>query len=94
MDDFIFASADLKLFGGGGQYVTDVRAVQKLLQDVEEAITVINKGEAFYKWDQTHYPEVEVIKEIIEPYQKVFGLVLQWQRTENRSDLSLMHVTI
>ncbi|XP_040909250.1 dynein heavy chain 12, axonemal [Toxotes jaculatrix] len=66
------------------QYVSDVRTVQKLLQEAEEAIAFINKEEAFYKWDLTCYPEVEVIKANIEPYQKLFGLVLMWQRTENR----------
>lgn len=71
-----------------GQYITDVRTVQKLLQEAEETIVFINKEEAFYKWDLTCYPEVEVIKDSIEPYQKLFGLVLKWQRTENRSDFS------
>ncbi|XP_029012096.1 dynein axonemal heavy chain 12 [Betta splendens] len=66
------------------QYVTDVRTVQKLLQEAEEEISVINKAEAFFNSDLTSYPEVEVIKDTIEPYQKLFGLVLHWQRTENR----------
>ncbi|XP_070695267.1 dynein axonemal heavy chain 12 [Pempheris klunzingeri] len=66
------------------QYVTDARTVQKLLQEAEEVIVLINKEEAFYKWEQTCYPEVEVIKDSIEPYQKLFGFVLKWQRTENR----------
>uniref|UniRef100_A0A8C9Y8Q9 Dynein axonemal heavy chain 12 n=1 Tax=Sander lucioperca TaxID=283035 RepID=A0A8C9Y8Q9_SANLU len=70
--------------------MTDVRTVQKLLQEAEEAIVFINKEEDFYKWDQTCYPELEVIKDSIEPYQKLFGLVLKWQRTENRSDFRLM----
>lgn len=73
------------------QYVADVRTVQKLLQDAEETINCINDEEAFYEWEQTFYPEVEVIKETIEPYQKLFGLILTWQRTENRSDFGLMH---
>ncbi|KAA8590936.1 hypothetical protein FQN60_001879 [Etheostoma spectabile] len=68
----------------GRRYMTDVRTVQKLLQEAEEAIVFINKEEVFYKWDQTCYPELEVIKDNIEPYQKLFGLVLKWQRTENR----------
>uniref|UniRef100_A0A3Q3B332 Dynein axonemal heavy chain 12 n=1 Tax=Kryptolebias marmoratus TaxID=37003 RepID=A0A3Q3B332_KRYMA len=68
------------------QYVADIRKVQKLLQDAEEAIVLINKEEAFYKWDLTSYPEVEVLKESIEPYQKLFGFVLKWQRTENWMD--------
>ncbi|XP_030623788.1 dynein heavy chain 12, axonemal [Chanos chanos] len=66
------------------QYATDVRTVQKRLQDVEKSILYINKDEAFYKWEQTTYPEVEIIKENIESYQKLFGLVLKWQRTEKR----------
>ncbi|KAM9752840.1 dynein axonemal heavy chain 12 [Menidia menidia] len=66
------------------QYVADVRTVQKLLQEADETIDLINNEEAFYKWDQSHYPEVEVIKERIEPYQKLFGFIHRWQRTENR----------
>uniref|UniRef100_A0AAX7UY72 Dynein axonemal heavy chain 12 n=1 Tax=Astatotilapia calliptera TaxID=8154 RepID=A0AAX7UY72_ASTCA len=66
------------------QYVADVRIVQKLLHEAEEAITIINKEEAFYKWDLTCFPEVEIINENIEPYQKLFGFVLNWQRTESR----------
>lgn len=72
------------------QYVTDVRTVQKLLQEAEEAIIFINKEEDFYEMDQTFYPEVDIIKDSIEPYQKLFGFVLKWQRTENRSDFILM----
>ncbi|XP_071374585.1 dynein axonemal heavy chain 12 [Centroberyx affinis] len=66
------------------QYATDVRAVQKRLQDAEEAIVFINTEEVLYKWEQTCYPEVAVIKESIDPYQKLFGLALKWQRTEKR----------
>ncbi|XP_055788183.1 dynein axonemal heavy chain 12 isoform X2 [Salvelinus fontinalis] len=66
------------------QYVTDVRTVQKRLQDAEEAIDFINKEETLYKWDLSSYPVVEVIKESIEPYQKLFGLVLKWQSTKKR----------
>ncbi|XP_028848515.1 dynein heavy chain 12, axonemal isoform X2 [Denticeps clupeoides] len=66
------------------QYVTDVRALRKSLQDTEEAIAVINKEEAVYNWDLTCYPMIEAIKEKIEPYQKLFGLVLRWQRAERK----------
>uniref|UniRef100_A0A3Q1GHE1 Uncharacterized protein n=1 Tax=Acanthochromis polyacanthus TaxID=80966 RepID=A0A3Q1GHE1_9TELE len=65
------------------QYVADVRSVQKFLQEAEDNIVLINKEEAFYKMDPTSYPQVLVIKESIEPYQKLFGFVLKWQRTEN-----------
>ncbi|KAM9343831.1 dynein axonemal heavy chain 12-like [Pholidichthys leucotaenia] len=66
------------------QYAGDVRTVQKLLQEATDTIAFINKEEAFYQWDLTSYPEVAVIKETIEPYQKLFGFVLNWQRTEYR----------
>ncbi|XP_048874195.1 dynein axonemal heavy chain 12 isoform X2 [Brienomyrus brachyistius] len=66
------------------QYVNDVRTMQKRLQDAEEFIVFINKEEALYKWDQTVYPEVEHIKESLESYQKLFSLVLKWQKTEKR----------
>ncbi|KAI5095774.1 dynein heavy chain 12, axonemal isoform X1 [Silurus meridionalis] len=66
------------------QYVTDVRTMQKRLQEIEESIVFINKEEALYNWDLTVFPEVDIIKENIEPYQKLFGLVLKWQRSEKR----------
>ncbi|XP_053325574.1 dynein axonemal heavy chain 12 [Spea bombifrons] len=66
------------------QYVTDVRTAQKRIADAEEAITFINKEEALYKWDLTSYPELDFLKVNIEPYQKIFGLIYKWQRTEKR----------
>ncbi|KAI7794029.1 dynein axonemal heavy chain 12 [Triplophysa rosa] len=66
------------------QYATDVRTVQKRIQDIEDSIVFINKEEALYKWDQTFYSELEVMKETVEPYQKLFNVVLKWQRTKKR----------
>ncbi|KAI5612480.1 dynein heavy chain 12, axonemal isoform X1 [Silurus asotus] len=66
------------------QYVTDVKTLQKKLQEAEESIVFINKEESLYNWDLTVYPAVDMIKESTEPYQKMFGLVLKWQRTEKR----------
>lgn len=71
------------------QYATDVRTVQKRIQDIEDSIVFINKEEALYKWDQTFYPELEVMKETVEPYQKLFNVVLKWQRTKKRFEKSL-----
>uniref|UniRef100_A0A3B4A2Y1 Dynein axonemal heavy chain 12 n=1 Tax=Periophthalmus magnuspinnatus TaxID=409849 RepID=A0A3B4A2Y1_9GOBI len=71
------------------QYVADIRTVQKLIREAEEAIEYINKEETLYKMEQTSYPEVTVIKESIEPYQKLFGLVLKWQRTEKNKYVTL-----
>ncbi|XP_029456789.1 LOW QUALITY PROTEIN: dynein heavy chain 12, axonemal [Rhinatrema bivittatum] len=66
------------------QYVSDVRIVQKRIQEAEETMEYINKEEALYKWELTTYPEMDALKANIEPYQKIFGLILKWQRTEKR----------
>ena len=61
-----------------------MRTVQKILHSAEEAIEFINNEEALYKWELTCYPELEAIKEDVEPYQALFGLVQKWQRSEKR----------
>ena len=66
------------------QYVTDMRTVQKKLVELEESMVFIHKEEALFKMELSSYPELEILKESIEPYQKFFGLVLRWQRTEKR----------
>ncbi|XP_030888189.1 dynein heavy chain 12, axonemal [Leptonychotes weddellii] len=66
------------------QYVTDVRQLQKRIQESEEAAQFINKEEELFKWELTKYPELDKLKVNIEPYQKFFNLVLRWQRTEKR----------
>lgn len=81
------------MFISFGQYITNIKTVQKYLQVAEDTIAMINKEEEFYKWEQTSYPEVTVIKDGIEPYHRLFGLVLKWQRTENRSDVTLAYNT-
>ncbi|XP_061837093.1 dynein axonemal heavy chain 12-like [Nerophis lumbriciformis] len=65
------------------QYITEVRAVQTLLHEAEEAIADINKDELFHQWEPTCYPEVEVIRESVEQYHKMFGFIYKWQRAEN-----------
>ncbi|XP_019508320.1 PREDICTED: dynein heavy chain 12, axonemal [Hipposideros armiger] len=66
------------------QYVTDVRQLQKRIQESEEAVQFINKEEGLFKWELTKYPELDKLKVTIEPFQKFFNLVLKWQRTEKR----------
>uniref|UniRef100_A0A3Q2YVI0 Dynein heavy chain linker domain-containing protein n=1 Tax=Hippocampus comes TaxID=109280 RepID=A0A3Q2YVI0_HIPCM len=65
------------------QYMADVRTVQTLLQEAEESIEDIHKDETFHEWDQSFYPEVEIIRQNIEPYQKLFSFILRWQRSES-----------
>ncbi|KAJ8333348.1 hypothetical protein SKAU_G00422440 [Synaphobranchus kaupii] len=66
------------------QYVADVKAVQKRLQEAEDAIAFINKEETLMEWELTSYPALETTKESMEPYHKLFGLILKWQKTEKR----------
>lgn len=66
------------------QYLADVKAVQKLLQEVEREINFVHKEEDFYNLDQTSYPEVDVIKDSSDVYHKLFRFILNWQHTESR----------
>ncbi|XP_063147830.1 dynein axonemal heavy chain 12 [Candoia aspera] len=66
------------------QYVTDMRTLQKRIQDADEAVTFINKEEKLLNWELTEYPDLETLKVNIEPYQKLFVFILKWQRTEKR----------
>jgi len=64
--------------------LSEVRAIQKRLHDAEEAIVFVNKEEALYQWEVTRYPELDAIKENIDPYQRLFCLVQRWRRSEKR----------
>ena len=61
-----------------------MKAVQKLLQEVEHKINFVHKEEDFYNLDQTAYPEVIVIKDSTDVYHRLFGFILNWQQTESR----------
>ncbi|KAH0630137.1 hypothetical protein JD844_012805 [Phrynosoma platyrhinos] len=66
------------------QYVTDMRTLQKRIQDADETVVFINKEEKLLNWELTEYPDLETLKINIEPYQKLFAFILKWQRTEKR----------
>lgn len=72
------------------QYLADVKAVQKLLQDCEQQIGFVNREEDFYNLDQTAYPEVDVIRDSTDIYHKLFTFILKWEHTESRYGLGLM----
>lgn len=61
-----------------------MKAVQKLLQEVEHEISFVHREEDFYNLDQTSYPEVDVIKDSSDVYHKLFRFILNWQHTERR----------
>ncbi|XP_027740579.1 dynein heavy chain 12, axonemal isoform X2 [Empidonax traillii] len=66
------------------QYVADVRTLQKTIQDTEETVALINNEEILLGWKPSDFPVLNNIKAEIEPYQKLFNLILKWQRTEKR----------
>ncbi|XP_069721684.1 dynein axonemal heavy chain 12 [Phaenicophaeus curvirostris] len=66
------------------QYVADLRSLQKRIQEAEETAALINKEEALLEWKLSDFPLFNKLKVKIEPYQKLFNLMLKWQRTEKR----------
>ncbi|XP_013387188.1 dynein heavy chain 12, axonemal, partial [Lingula anatina] len=66
------------------QYVQDVRAVQKRLTEAEEAIEWVNKEEVLYKYPISTYPDVDEIKVAIDPFQRLFNIVLKWQKANKK----------
>ncbi|KAF4799422.1 Dynein heavy chain 7, axonemal [Turdus rufiventris] len=66
------------------QYVTDVRNLQRAIQDTDETLAALNKEETLLGWKPSEFPVLNNLKTGIEPYQKLFNLILKWQRTEKR----------
>ncbi|XP_032050232.1 dynein heavy chain 12, axonemal [Aythya fuligula] len=66
------------------QYVADVRALQKRIQEADETVAHINKEETLFKWKLSDFPLLSNLKVDIEPYQKLFQLILKWQQTQKR----------
>ncbi|XP_041350374.1 dynein heavy chain 12, axonemal-like isoform X3 [Gigantopelta aegis] len=66
------------------QYVQDVRKIQQRLAEVSENISWINKEEALYKYPITTYPDVDDITSSLDPFQRLFNVVLKWQKAEKR----------
>ncbi|XP_053705138.1 dynein axonemal heavy chain 12-like isoform X1 [Synchiropus splendidus] len=66
------------------QYMAEVRTFKKLVQEAEDEIIFINKEEKFFEFEETEYPEAQVIQETIEPYNNLFKFVLNWQCLEQK----------
>uniref|UniRef100_A0A8C3NFB7 Dynein axonemal heavy chain 12 n=1 Tax=Geospiza parvula TaxID=87175 RepID=A0A8C3NFB7_GEOPR len=66
------------------QYVTDVRTLQKAIQDTDETVAALNKEEILLGWKPSEFPLLNNLRAEIEPYQKLFNVILKWQRTERR----------
>ncbi|PVD24358.1 hypothetical protein C0Q70_14839 [Pomacea canaliculata] len=66
------------------QYVQDVVKVQRRISDLQEQIEWINKEEALFKYPITTYPDVEEITSSLDPFMRLFNVVLKWQRAEKK----------
>uniref|UniRef100_G1N3W3 Dynein axonemal heavy chain 12 n=1 Tax=Meleagris gallopavo TaxID=9103 RepID=G1N3W3_MELGA len=66
------------------QYVADLRALQKRIQEADDTVAFIHKEETLLKWRLSDFPLLSSLKIEVEPYQKLFHLILKWQRTEKR----------
>ena len=66
-------------------YLFQLRVIQKRMNDVKDGITFVSKEEELFKVNEpTEFPEVEEINAIIEPYQRLFGIVSKWMKTEKK----------
>ncbi|KAA3675897.1 dynein heavy chain, axonemal, partial [Paragonimus westermani] len=66
------------------QYVQDVRAVLKRLIDAENERTWINKEEELYKMQPTSYADIEEIRDLAEPFQRLFNTVVRYNKSERK----------
>lgn len=64
--------------------MTDVRNLQKAIQDTDETLAALNNEETLLGWKPSEFPVLNNLKTGIEPFQKLFNLILKWQRTEKR----------
>lgn len=64
--------------------MTDVRTLQKTIQDTDETVAALNNEETLLGWKPSVFTLLNNLKAEIEPYQKLFNLILKWQRTEKR----------
>uniref|UniRef100_U3K1D6 Dynein axonemal heavy chain 12 n=1 Tax=Ficedula albicollis TaxID=59894 RepID=U3K1D6_FICAL len=58
--------------------------LQKTIQDTDETLAALNKEETLLGWKPSEFPVLNNLKTGIEPYHKLFNLILRWQRTERR----------
>ncbi|KAL5014779.1 hypothetical protein ScPMuIL_009049 [Solemya velum] len=66
------------------QYVQDVRVLQKRLAETRDQIEWINKEELLYKYPVSQFPDVEEITSSVDPFMRLFTVVLKWQKAEKK----------
>ena len=58
--------------------------LQKQLGEVGEQVLHINKEEELFKWTASSYPQLETIHTAVEPYEKLFTTIQNWNTAEKR----------
>ncbi|XP_029642789.1 dynein heavy chain 12, axonemal-like isoform X2 [Octopus sinensis] len=66
------------------QYIKDGAAVQKRLNEARTQVTWINKEEVLYKYPLTHYPDIDEITTLLDPFVRLFTVIVKWQKSERK----------
>lgn len=66
------------------QYVTDVRAVYKRVAEAEKVREWINKEERLYQIPLSPFSDIEEIKALADPFQRLFTNVVKYYKSERR----------
>jgi len=51
---------------------------------VGEQVVHINREEELFKWAPSSYPQLETIHSAVEPYEKLFTTIQNWNTAEKR----------
>lgn len=65
-------------------YVQEIRQTQKKLGEAQNEIEWTNNEEKLYKFPVNQYPLVDEITTGIEPFKRLFAVVVAWQKAERK----------
>ncbi len=74
------------------QYVNDVRNLYKRLNEAERQREWINKEESLYQLPYTPFSEIEEIRTLADPFQRLFTNVVKYFKSERRYLCSLVPI--
>lgn len=59
-------------------------SLQKQLTELGEQVLHINKEEELFNWTPSLFPQLDVIRSAVEPYEKLFMSIQSWHTAEKR----------
>lgn len=65
-------------------YAKKVAGLMKQAQVAAETIAAFNREEQLFQWEQTQYPQRTEIMARLEPYQQLYGTVVQFQKNNKK----------